>query len=63
MTNAERVANCRATRSRLEIIFTPEERARLEAAANGQPLAAYIKAAITEKMERERSQKNEAIVV
>lgn len=57
MTNAERVAKCRASRSRLEIIFTPEERERLEAAASGTPLSAYVKTAIAEKIERDTAQK------
>lgn len=53
MTNSERVIKCRAARSRIELMLKPEERERLEAAANGQPLAAYIKAAIAEKIKRE----------
>lgn len=54
MTNSERVTKCRAARSRIELLLKPEERERLEAAANGQPLAAYIKAAIAEKIAREK---------
>ena len=54
MTNSERVAKCRAARSRIELLLKPEERERLEAAAGGAPLSAYIKAAITEKIERDK---------
>ena len=52
--NVQRVAKCRAKLCRIELLLKPEERAEIEKAANGQPLATYIKTAVREKMERER---------
>lgn len=51
--NVQRVAKCRAKLCRVELLLKPEEREAIKKAAGGQPLAAYIKISVREKMERE----------
>lgn len=51
--NVERVARCRAKLCRVELLFKPEEHEAIKKAAGDQPIAAYIKTAVREKMERE----------
>ena len=51
--NVQRVAKCRAKLCRVELLFKPEEHEAIKKAAGDQPLAAYIKTAVREKMERE----------
>lgn len=45
MTNSECVAKCRAKLKRVELLFKPEDFARLKenAAAEGETVAGYIK--------------------
>lgn len=51
--NVERVARCRAKQKRVELLFQPEEYARIVEAAGGEAVAAYIKEAVRRRMEKE----------
>lgn len=51
--NAQRVAKCRARRNRVELLLKPEEYAAFKRAADGKPIATYIKSTVLEQIARE----------